>query len=150
MSVVLQTQENDGEIKIAFADCACLKALQDYNGLQSILISRRKAPAQKEPKGSLVFVGTNRILHHYVANSRDTLINSRTINHNLVDFIETYEGIVFSQGGNKITVTIPSTEEHPEPIRVSTDTEFVRHCHFHIINPKHIPNSIYWYYDPEP
>ena len=149
MSVVIQTLKNNDEIMITFANCFCLKALQEHNYLQSILISKNNIPTPKGSTYSLVFVGTNQILHHYIATSRNALMNTRSTNHNLTDFVEIYGDIKISQGGNEITVTIPPTEEHPEPIRVSTDTEFVRHCRFHVINPKHVPKSIYWYYDPE-
>lgn len=150
MSVVLQTQKNNGKIAIIFANCACLKALQDHIGLQSILINKQNIHTPIGPKNFLVFVGANRIIHHYVADSRNTLINTRSTNHNLSHFIETYEKLKFSQGGSKITITIPPTKEQPEPMRISTDTDFIRHCRFRVINPNHTPNSIYWYYDPEP
>ena len=149
MSVIIQTQNNNSEITIAFANCACLKALQDHNRLRGILINRSNIPTPKGPTYSLVFVSSNHILHHYIAASRNTLMNTRSTNHNLTDFIEIYGDINFSQGGNKITVIIQPTIEQPNPIHISTDTDFIRHCRFHVINPKHIPNSIYWYYDTE-
>lgn len=149
MSVVIQTLKDNDEITITFASCPCLKALQEHNYLQSILINKSNIPTPKGSTYSLVFVSANQILHHYIATSRNTLMNTRSTNHNLTDFVEIYGDIKISQGGSKITVTVPPTKWQPNPTRVSTDTDFIRHCRFHVINPKHAPKSIYWYYDPE-